>query len=64
MYGQVYKIFCCLKGFDVRVPFGEGLSFVDDDEASVHLDDDIFVSGIHLVSQERVLRLGKNLKRI
>jgi hypothetical protein len=64
MYGQVYKIFGCLKGFDVRVPFGEGLPFVDDDEASVHLDDDIFVSGIHLISQERVLRSGKNLKRI
>ena len=64
MYGQVDEIFCCLEGFNVRVSFGEGLPFVDDNEASVHPYDDIFVFGIHLISQERVLRLGKNLKRI
>ena len=58
VYGQIYEIFCCLKGSDVRVAFGEGLSFVDNDKASAHPDNDELVFGIHLVSQGRVLRSG------
>ncbi len=58
MYGQIYKIFGCFEGFYVGVPLTKLFSFVDDYKTSAYLNNDIFVPGIHLISQEQALRPG------